>query len=173
MPLGPRRVSRPIRRGGRRRSTTWATVDQNVNIAAGASSNIDIWAGLGVAGSNTVGLTVMRTLLLIHVRNFQLPADILRAGLILDDKDLVGTTRSIAADFNKDWYWWSTLQSVCSGSAAVNAAVYFPGPGATPYDIRARRVSKDMGRTSMLAFVNGSATSLNIDVLVRQLVALP
>jgi lysozyme family protein len=98
-------------------------------------------------------------------------ADVLRMGMLLGDLDDVGTTEQLASNFNKDWYFWYKMHPYNSGSAAVNAATMFPID--TPLDIRSRRVSKDMGRTSLFCFVNGSATSLTFDVFVRQLVALP
>jgi hypothetical protein len=143
-----------------------------VTLAAGASSNVDLWAGLEVAGSNSVGLTIQRTLALFHVRNFAAAADAVRVGMIVDDLDLIGTTRQIASNFNKDWYWWTVLWSRNAGSAGVNAGEIIPSTY-LPFDIRSRRKSSDMGRTSILAFQNGAATSITIDFFVRQLVALP
>ena len=141
-------------------------------MGATAHNNLDIWAGLGVAGSNTVGLTVMRTLVLIHTQNNAAVGDKLRAGLIIDDKNQVGTTVDMASNANLDWYFWTVFYAVNSGSAAVNAAEVWPSSG-MPFDIRARRLSRDMGRTSMLCLTNASAASLTVDVFVRQLVALP
>jgi hypothetical protein len=142
-----------------------------VTLAAGASSNINIWGGLEVAGSNSIGLTIVRTLVQLHVRNWALPADVIRAGILLGDLDDVGTTEQLAANFDKDWMWWYKLHPINSGSATVNGAQSFPAD--QPLDLRARRKSADMGRTAMLCMINGSASSMTVDVFVRQLVALP
>ncbi len=142
-----------------------------MTLAAGASSNVDLWAGLEVAGSSSIGLSIRRTLLQVHVRNWAAAADVLRMGILVGDLDDVGTTEQLAANFNKDWMWWYIMRPINSGSAAVNAGQLFPID--QPLDLRSRRVSKDMGRTALLCFINGAATSLTFDVFVRQLVALP
>ena len=105
------------------------------------------------------------------MRNFAAVADVIRMGILVGDLDDVGTTEQLAANFNKDWMWWYIMRPFCSGSAAVNAASQWPLD--QPFDLRSRRVSKDMGRTALFCFINGSATSITLDVFVRQLVALP
>jgi hypothetical protein len=156
-----------------RRRTTWATTDQNVALTAGNGSNIDLWAtSLEVAGGVAIGTTVLRTLLTLHVRTFNAVADQLLVGLIVDDKSFVGTTTPLAGNPDRDWMFNTKLYGHSSG-AAVDVSEFYPTTG-MPFDIRSRRVNKDLGRTCMLCLTNQSAvTSLTVDVFVRQLVALP
>ena len=172
MPPGPRRVLRAPLRRGPRRTSTWVTTDQSLTVAAGAHSNLDLWSTLEVAGSSALGLTVLRTLVLVHVRNFAAVADRLTMGLIIEDKSFVGTVTDLAANATRDWYWYTGIFPDASG-AAITVAKTVPANG-TPIDIRAKRKTADLNRTSILAITNqGGVDSHNVDVLVRQLVALP
>jgi hypothetical protein len=125
-----------------------------------------------VAGTSAVGLTVLRTLVTIGVTNWASQNDSLFAGLIIDDKFQVGPgTTLLATNANLDWYWWTMLFPTTNG-AAVNVDMIYP-TDQRPYDIRSKRRTADLGRTSILALNNGSAAAKNINVTVRQLVALP
>jgi hypothetical protein len=171
MPPRPRRTSRAVR--SVRRRTTWATTDQNVALTAGSGSNIDLWAtSLETAGGVSIGTTVLRTLFTVHVRSFNAVADQLACGIIMDDKSFVGVATPLAGNPDRDWMFYTKFYGHHSG-AGVDISEFFPTTG-MPFDIRSRRVNKDMGRTCMLALTNQSPiTSLTVDVFVRQLVALP
>jgi hypothetical protein len=172
MPLGPRRVVRPAVRRRSRRSTVWARTDLTVSVAATGQQNIDLWADLEVAGSGVLGSTVLRTLIMLCVENWASPTlDSLRAGLIVEDKGYVGTTQALATNRNLDWMWWQVFTPTTNG-ATVNAAINFPADY-RPYDIRSRRVVKDLGRTSIIALSNGSAAAKTVQVSVNQLIGLP
>jgi hypothetical protein len=172
MPLGPRRVRRPaVRRVGSRRSTEWAQTDLTVTLAANGQQNIDLLAGLEVAGSGVIGITILRTLLWVRVQNWSGVSNYVRMGLIVDDKGYVGTTQNLAASGYLDWYFHTPLGPESSG-ATFNTATIWPRNGVA-MDIRSRRRISDMGRTSILAFSNSDAAARTIDVYARQLVALP
>ena len=175
MPLGPRRSSRSLRSRRSRRTTTWVTTETSGSLTqATPNLNIDLWAGLEVAGSSAVGLTLLRTLLLFQVGwGTAAATSLIRAGLIVDDKDLVGATAALAPVTTKDWYWWSDLYpSTSSGTTIASPQVYPHDHRA--YDIRSRRRTNDMGRTSILALsTSAGATTQTFQVMVRQLVALP
>jgi len=172
MPVRVLRSNRSaVRRPRRGRTTTWATTDLTVTVAAAGQNNIDLLADLEVAGSSVVGITVLRTLLWLHVQNWAAVGDYVRTGLIVEDKGYVGTTQALATNRNLDWMYLTPMAAVASG-AAVSVASLYPATG-WPADIRSRRVIKDMGRTSILALSNSSAASKTIDVFVRQLIGLP
>jgi hypothetical protein len=127
-----------------------------------------------VAGSSVVGITVLRTLLLIHVQNWNAVTNLLRVGLIVDDKGNVGPgpTQLSAASRNVDWYFYTDLYPVSSG-AAVSVATTWPWTGQA-MDIRSRRVIKDMGRTAILALQNQNIVgALQVDIHCRTLLGLP
>jgi hypothetical protein len=171
MPLGPRRTARRIRARGPRRTTTWATLDQTVTMAANGQNNLDIWAGLETAGSSAVGLTVMRTLVTLNIAPMASGTSFIRAGLLITDKGNVGTAVNLADSANLDWYWYQDFYPAVSGAAFQIQT--WPTDG-RPFDIRARRRTNDLGRTSVLALSNhNGASTLFIQMLVRQLVALP
>jgi hypothetical protein len=111
----------------------------------------------------------MRTLLSINVAPMASGASFMRAGLICEDKGYVGTTNNLADNANLDWYWYQDMYPYPSAASITQ----WPSDG-RPYDIRSRRRTNDMGRTSILALSNhNGASTLFVQFLVRQLVALP
>jgi len=142
-----------------------------VTLAAAAKQNIDLLADLEVAGSSVVGITILRTLLLIRTENWDTAGNVLLAGTIVDDKGYVGTTLDLASNRNLDWYWYARVFPTWTGAIAATSQP-FPNSG-LPLDIRSRRVIKDMGRTAILALTNGSGTSKTVDVFTRTLIGLP
>ena len=171
MPPYHRRSSYPVRRG-RSRIKVWARTDVSVSVAAAGQQNVDLWADLEVAGAGVLGATIIRTLVLVTVENWASPTlDSLRAGMIVEDKGYVGTTQNLASNRNLDWYWYQVFTPSTNG-ATVNAAIVYP-PDGRPYDIKAKRVVRDLGRTSILALANGSAAAKTVQLSVNQLIALP
>jgi hypothetical protein len=141
-------------------------------MAANGFNNLDVWADLEVAGSSAVGLTVMRSLVTLQVSGMAAANTWFRAGLIITDKGNVGAGApavNLADSHNLDFFWYQNF--FASGSAT--AWNVWPSDG-RPFDIRARRRTADMGRTCVLALSNhNGAAVLPIQILVRQLVALP
>ena len=175
MPLGPRRSSRRLRGGRNRRTSTWAVTETSGSLTqATPNVNIDLWADLEVAGANTVGLTVLRTLLLIQIGwGTAAATSLIRAGLIVDDKGNVGATAALAPSRNLDWYWWTDLFPMTLSGTTIASPIVYP-PDYHPYDIRSKRKTNDMGRTSILALSTAAgATTQTYQVSCRQLVALP
>jgi hypothetical protein len=175
MPLGPRRTARALRGRRPRRSTTWITTTSSGSLTQAAPHiNIDLWAGLEVAGASAVGLTLLRTLVQYQIGwGTAAATSQLFTGLIVDDKDLVGATPDLASNTTKDWYWWTDLFPYTLSGTTISSPTIYPSDYKS-YDIRSRRRTSDMGRTSLLCMTTAAgATTQTYQVLVRQLVALP
>jgi hypothetical protein len=156
----------------RRRVPTWVTTISSGTLAAtGGKVNIDLWSGLEVAGASALGLTVIRTLLKLQFGAFSAQGTYCIVGLIVDDKETVGTTVDFASNQNRDWYFYDAVFPAQTGSATTYTT--YPSDGHS-LDIRAKRKSNDLNRTSMLCLtaVNGAST-LAYQSFCRQLVFLP
>ena len=166
MPTRHLRSTRSVRSA--RRKLIWATTAQNVTIAAGAHTTVDLLASIEVAGASTLGITVMRTHCEIYVSNWAGVNDEVVYGFIIARDTDIGAALgpNANADTELDWMLWSALFPNGSGAAVDVATTY-------PIDLRSKRKMEEMGQRYALCMTNISAASKTFTVICRTLVALP
>ena len=164
----PPRHFRSSRAPSRRRSA-WGTLDVSSGpVAAGSSTNVDLFAtSLGAAGASTVGITIVRT----HVRimvPWALQADTITWGLIVGRADDVGTNRpSPAAGGDK----WAMVVKEFPDTTGVG---FTPGEQVVyTYDIKAKRKLDEVSERWLFSWFNGAAGNKTISIYVRSLALLP
>ncbi len=166
---GRHRRTLPVGRS-QRRKLVWAT--SNVTVAAlnaGGVADLDLGAPLEVAGSSLLGVTIMRTRLHYHVRDFAAVADQIETGMIIGRSSDIGVNvagQVSAATPENDWMLLTVLDPVTS-AAAVDAGARFD------FDLRAKRKMQELNQKLVLSLFNNSAGAHTIDVFARVLVALP
>jgi hypothetical protein len=168
----PARHRRPRSSGvrGSRRTLVWATFDQSVNIAAGAQANSNLLANLQVAGSSTVGITVMRTHLELACITVVTSGDRFRVGLVIGRLGDVGNPAPVgsttAADPGEDWLLWRHETAAPTfGEGDQNNVVR--------YDVRSKRRSNELDQTYILSMINDVGIAKTFNMQGRILVALP
>jgi len=165
MPTHHRRTT-AVRRGPRRK-LVWAVTDVNLAIPAAGLSNLDLLAALEVAGSSTLGVTVMRTHITVQVP-FVSATDNLTLGLIVGRAaDLgAGLGPNPASAPEDDWMWLERVPATASGAAVDVLRVI-------KIDSRAKRKMDELQMRYIVAFLNGNAAVANVRFYARTLVALP
>ena len=160
-----RRSSYPVRR--HRTPTTWADSLQGASLATGHNSNGDLLAGLEVAGSTTVGLTVLRTHLMLQVNGFSAQSDYMLVGLAIVPIEDIGTVVDWASRPYMDWMLRYAVYPTYSGGTLDTGRI-------VEFDIRAKRRLREMQQTYAICTkaVTASAT-ISYNSLCRTLVRLP
>ena len=164
-----RHRSRTNFQGRARRKLVWSTVSgQSVTLAAGTRTTLDMLASLEVAGSSTLGVTIMRTHLMIQMQNWNNVADQLYYGLIVCRTPDIGAGNGPdpAIDFEEDWML-NALWVPVSSAAVVDAAERLD------VDNRSKRKMEELGQRYGLALKNQAGLSKTFIVFSRILVALP
>jgi hypothetical protein len=168
MPARTRRSSAHVR--GSRRQLVWCTFDQTVAMAAGVGSNSNLLAGLAVAGSSLLGVTIMRTHLELSVITAVTLGDRLQLGLI------VGRTADIGAPIpagavspaqpDDDWMLWRHETAAPTyGSGSANNQLL--------YDVKSKRKMQELNQAYVLSMVNDVGVAKTINIQGRVLLALP
>ena len=166
MPPRHRRSYGPSRT---RRRLTWATVDQSLTLAAGAGSNVDLLALLNVAGSNIIGLTVMRTHLELGITTTVSVGDRLRVGLAIGKASDLGPIAAgdlTPADPGLEWQLWrhETASPTFSEDGSNNNL---------RYDVKSRRRIRQLNDRYILSTLNSVGVSKTFTIQGRVLCALP
>jgi hypothetical protein len=114
-------------------------------------------------------VTVVRTLLQIHVQNWAAVGDAIIAGLLVCRAADIGTAVAGQASANVhdlDWAMSDAIFPQASGAAVSVAQSYY-------FDIRSKRKVQEMGQRYALCLANNAAAAKTIDVFARTLLALP
>jgi len=156
-------------RGSARRALVWATTDQGVTLAAGASSNINLLAGLSVAGSSILGCTIMRTHCEISITSAVSTGDELRVGFVVGRLAEVGAGVAgalTAATPELDWMLWrhECAAPTFGWTSANNQLVY---------DIKSKRKMQELSQAYILTLSNDAGISKTMQIQARTLIALP
>jgi hypothetical protein len=127
---------------------------------------VDLLAPLDVAGASVLGLTVVRTHVLLQVQNFAQVADELQFGLIVDDSENVGAAVNLASNGARSWAWYAMVTPTSNGATVNVCDNRF-------YDVKAMRKIPGPDATFLAAFFNNSAASKTYRLVTRTLVKLP
>ena len=159
---------RPHARMGSRRRHAWAVQNQSFTIAAGAHTTVDLLADLEVAGSSTLGLTIIRTHLLLATLNYSALTDNSIFGLIVvRDTDIgAGNGPNPNSDPTLDWMWIAMTFPTASGTTADEVYV-------ERVDAKSKRKMPQLTQRYGCAVVNTAGASKNYQLYARTLVALP
>ena len=167
--MSPRhfRSDRQVR--GARRKLVWATTDQSVTLGVGNSSNVDLLAGLEVAGSSILGCTIMRTHCELSLTTAITLGDRLRVGFVVGRAAEVGAGvvgALTAATPELDWLLWrhETAAPTFGTESNNNQLVY---------DIKAKRKMQELSQAYILALGNSVGASKTMTIQARTLIALP
>ena len=165
-----RRTTRAhVARGAARRKLVWATLDQNVVIPTGTTSDINLLAALAVAGSSLLGVTIMRTHLRISQVATPNATTLYRQGLIVGRLTDVGIGVAGQVDPSNpelDWMYLDRRVADSSGAAANVTQNWF-------YDVRSKRKMDELNMAYILSQSHTSAGSVTLQLWARTLVALP
>ena len=174
MPARHRRTS-SFGRSSRRRKLVWATTNSSaVLTAATGITPIDLLAGLESAGVGIIGGTVVRT----HVALALTAAETDTApgafwGTLMYPKSRVGVNAPpVATDFYLDW----SMQRLISPGLAPNAIQIATTTDAlygAEYDIRSKRMIKEMDDSLFFCLFNDGSQSTSYTIFTKALVALP
>jgi hypothetical protein len=168
MPAHHRPVSR-ISRGASRRVRIWSELNQSFTVAAGAFSNVNVLSDLDVAGQLSTGLTVMGTIVHLHMQNWAAVGDQLKWGLLMGRSDDVGVAapaNALAATDGLTWAWHEILYPTFDGAAIRVSEVY-------KRQIKARRKIHNANDTYLFCVVNPSAAAKTFDLFIRTVCAMP
>ena len=152
----------------------WSTQDQQTTLAAGARTNIDLLAGLELAGASTLGCTVMRTHIRMQIQwaAAQALSDSIRIGVIVDrDTDVgAGSGPNPSTEPELDWAYLTRMYYGPNDGQAVTVQVLREWE----LDLKAKRKVGEQGqRWSLVLMSAAGATSFNVNTFARTLIALP
>lgn len=175
----PVRRRRSFRRGGssRRRKLVWAQRVVSAAFTANNSwQNIDLLQDYkALAGSSSVGVTIMRTHLLIVPTVAPTGSDIIGIGLHVDDLDQVTgapTTNVMVANVRDnpgiDWAWNTEYIADAAGFLT-------PAYGGIRLDVRSKRRLEEVQQAWLLNILQASvaAPAVAYNIYARTLLALP
>jgi hypothetical protein len=152
-----------------RRKLVWSGLDQNVVVASGAYTNLNLLGQLAVAGSSLLGITIMRTHLKIGVQNWAAVADEIGVGLLVVRNTDIGAAVVGAPNTNNlelDWMFLTRLYAPSEGATVTVAQTY-------DFDNRSKRKMQELNQAYSLSILNSAAASKTMNVFARTLVALP
>jgi len=152
-----------------RRKLVWATTFTSSVVASATTNNVDLGAALEVAGSSLLGVTIIRTHLMIQVQNFAAIAAEMRVGLIVGraaDIGVANVNGINGAATELDWMLYTSMYP-SSSAAVVDAS------GVFSFDNRAKRKMDELGMRYLLSLTNSAAASLTTQITCRVLFALP
>ena len=164
----PVRHSRAYPARSQRRKLVWASLDQNVVLAANANTTLNMLGQFqGIAGASTLGITIIRTHLLIGAQGTApIAGDTLRVGLQVCRLSDIGAASILnAGDLEGDWMLLTRVPFVVGeNEGALN--------GLMTWDIKAKRKMEELDQAYGLCL-----TALNsgrtLQVWARTLIALP
>ena len=164
MPLGPRRVSRPIRR--ERRRLQWVTFSQGgLSFTTGQSRTFDLLADAAFPLDHG-GLTIVRTEFMLSLRQTTI-GDLWSLGTYVTRLADVGTVEPNS--FSRPdlwWVWWDVVYSSFTGATVDSCQLY-------RMTSKTKRKLHGAADTYVINLTNQSASTRLADVTVRTLVALP
>jgi hypothetical protein len=135
---------------------------------AGAGSNVNLLAALSVAGASLLGVTIMRTHLVLYVTSAVTLADELRVGLVVARLADVGAGPPAgavsAADPELDWM---LLRDEFA------TPTFGPLNNTLTYDLKAKRRMQELNQAYVLALSNSAGGSKTVKIFARTLLALP
>jgi hypothetical protein len=162
-----------------RRKLVWATLDTGVNIAANNSfQNIDLLQALKVSGAGgfTLGSTVVRTHLALHITSTVATGDGLYLGEFVGTNDEVGSFTAAtgtnvpnpSAQPEADWMMWEHR-------AAAPQYNYEASNNHVIWDIKSKRKLEELQQTLIFSILANGVGTLPLTGLLtaRALVALP
>jgi hypothetical protein len=167
--MSPRnfRPSHQVR--GQRRKLVWSTLDQNVTIAAGSWTNVNLLAPLSVAGSSLLGITIMRSIVTLNINTSIAIGDALAVGLIVCRVNEIGAAVAGSVDpaqLENDWLWLDKYY----GSTGTSMDTL---PGDMAIDTKAKRKMQELNQAYALSMRNSVGVAKTISFFSRVLVALP
>jgi len=167
MPPRPRRVVVPAVRSGPRRQRVWCTQDVTSTAGSVTSNCIDLLSTFGVAGSSTLGVTILRTLVTLQIP-YALNTDTATWGLIVGRGDDVGTNRPSPLSAGDDWMFLRREWLDTTGAAFAAGELQ-----KVTYDVKSKRKLSEQNQRYLFAWFNNSAGNKTISIYVRTLLALP
>jgi hypothetical protein len=165
MPARHRRSTVPGRRP--RRQLVWCTQDVTSTVATNTAGNLDLLSTFGVAGSSTLGITIMRTIVTLQIP-YALATDTITWGLIVGRGDDVGTNRPDPLSFGDDWMFNRREWIDTTGAAFAAGELQ-----KVTYDVRSKRKLSEQNQRYLFSWHNNSAGNKTISIFVRTLLALP
>jgi len=169
--MSPRgvRTSYPPRRRSRR--TVWSTlVAPSTVVAAATSANVYMLADLDVAGSSLLGITILRTHLMIATTSVVSSGDAYRWGLVVGRFAEVGNPAPAGAltGASLDISWMMNVQEVASPTFSHDGS-----NNTVTYDVKSKRRHTQENLAYMLAITNQTGIAKTFNIFARTLIALP